>query len=313
MKKRNVLLPAVCKFGRNPLIVSGAVLTVLGGSITGAHAHGFVGDRFFPPTIATDDPFATDELLFPSVSYMKSSSAGGVPGVSTTDVGWEFDKEIFPKFALGVSGDWLLQKPDGAPSFNGFNDITLSAKYQLWQNDAHEAIFSIGTKWQIGGSGSDNVGADPENIFTPTLYFGKGFGDLPDSFAYARPLAITGTLGESLPDGREPDSLDWGFALEYSLPYLQTEVRDVGLHAPFRNMIPLVEFAFNTPENRSGGETTGTINPGVLYETRYFQIGAEANLPINSASGDHVGVTVSLEIFIDDILPKVFGHPLIGR
>ena len=29
---------------------------------TPAQAHGFEGDRFFPPTIQTDDPFATDEF-----------------------------------------------------------------------------------------------------------------------------------------------------------------------------------------------------------------------------------------------------------
>jgi hypothetical protein len=312
MKNKNYRNDSV-RSGINPLIVSGAVFAVLGSSASQVQAHGFVGDRFFPPTIATDDPFATDELSLPSVSYMKSSSAGGSPGVGTTDVGFEFDKEIFPKFALGISGDWLLQKPDGGLSMNGFDDLTLSAKYQLWQNEKHEALFSIGTKWEIGGSGSDNVGADSRGALTPTLYFGKGLGDLPDSLGYLRPFAVTGTLGENLPLGAAPDSLEWGFALEYSLPYLQSQVRDLGLREPFKNLIPVVEFTFNTPENRGGGETTGTINPGVFYEARYFQIGAEANLPINSASGDHVGVTVQLQIFLDDIFPKVFGHPLIGR
>ena len=64
---------AVLKTGRNPLIVSGAVMAAVGFGAATVHAHGFVGDRFFPPTIATDDPFATDELLLPSVSYFKSS------------------------------------------------------------------------------------------------------------------------------------------------------------------------------------------------------------------------------------------------
>ena len=135
------------------------------------------------------------------------------PPVGTTDVGFEFDKEIFPKFALGISGDYLNLKPDGEPSSSGFDDFTLSAKYQLWQNDAHEAIFSIGGEWEIGGSGSQQVGADSRSTFTPTIYFGKGFGDLPDALKYARPFAITGTLGEDLPTSAEPNSLEWGLAL----------------------------------------------------------------------------------------------------
>jgi hypothetical protein len=309
MKKNKKFDSTVLKTGRNPLIVPGAVLAAIGFGMATAHAHGFVGDRFFPPTIATDDPFATDELSLPSVSYSKSSDS---PAVGTTDVGFEFDKEIFPKFALGVSGDWLNQKPDGEPSSSGFDNFTLSAKYQLWQNNAHEAIFSVGGEWEIGGSGSKQVGADSRSTFSPTIYFGKGLGDLPDSLKYARPFAITGTLAEDLPDSADPNSLEWGFALEYSLPYLQSQVKDIGLPAPFKNMIPLVEFSFDTPENRDGGKTTGTINPGILYETKYFQIGAEAIIPVNSASGQDVGAVVQLQIFLDDIWPKWFGHPLIG-
>ena len=292
------------------MIVSGAVLAVISFSAANIQAHGFVGDRFFPPTIATDDPFATDELLLPSVSYFKGA---GSPATATTAGGFEFDKEIFPHFALGISGDYLHLKPDGEPSTSGFDDFSLSAKYQLWQNDAHEAIISVGAEWEIGGSGSRSVGADSTSTFTPTIYFGKGFGDLPDALKYARPFAITGTLGEDLPTSAEPNNLDWGLALEYSLPYLQSQVKDVGLPVPFKNMIPLVEFSFSSPENRGGGETTGTINPGILYESRYFQIGAEAIIPLNSATGHEVGAVVQLEIFIDDILPKVFGHPLIGH
>lgn len=312
MKEYKKNISIVFKTGRVLLAISGAVFAIAGLEVTDAHAHGFVGDRFFPPTIATDDPFATDELLLPSVSYFKSPAADGSPAVGTTDVGFEFDKEIFPKFALGVSGDWLNQKPDGEPSSSGFDNFTLSVKYQLWQNDKHEAIFSIGGAWEIGGSGSKQVGADSRSTFTPTIYFGKGLGDLPDALKYARPFAITGTLGEDLPVSADPNSLEWAFALEYSLPYLQSQVKDIGLPAPFKSMIPLVEFSFDSPQNRDGGKTTGTINPGILYETRYFQIGAEAIIPVNSATGSQVGAILQFQIFLDDIWPKWFGHPLVG-
>jgi hypothetical protein len=311
MKNKNDLAWSVLKTGCNPLIVSGAVLAVMGFSVADVQAHGFVGDRFFPPTIATDDPFATDELLLPSVSYLKSN---GSPPTGITDGGFEFDKEIFPHFALGISGDYLHVKPNGEPEANGFDDFTLSAKYQsIWQSDAHEAIISVGGLWAIGGSGSHSVDADPTSVFTPTLYFGKGFGDLPDALEYARPFAITGTIGEDLPTSAEANNLETGLALEYSLPYLEGQVKDIGRPAPFKNMIPLVEFNLTSPENRDGGEATGTIWPGVLYESKYFQLGAEAIIPVNNATGHNVGAVIQLEIFIDDIWPKVFGHPIIGQ
>ncbi len=138
-------------------------------------------------------------------------------------------------------------------------------------------------------------------------------GDLPVALKYARPFALTGTLAEDLPNSADSDSLEWGVALEYSLPYLSSQVKDLGLPAPLKNFIPLVEFSFDTPENRGGGVTTGTINPGVLYETKYFQIGAEAIIPVNHATGNAVGAVVQLQIFLDDIMPKIFGHPLIGK
>jgi hypothetical protein len=90
-------------------------------------------------------------------------------------------------------------------------------------------------------------------------------------------------------------------------------VKDVGLPKPLRNMIPLVEFAFETGENRADrGRTTGSINPGVLWESRYFQVGAEALIPINRDSERHVGVIIQVWIFLDDLAPGAFGHPIFG-
>src|SRR5580692_2634089 len=65
-----------------------------------ASAHGFEGDRFFPPTIQTDDQFATDELSLPTVSIFNNpAGSDGTPKTREIDISTEFDKEIFPKFA----------------------------------------------------------------------------------------------------------------------------------------------------------------------------------------------------------------------
>ena len=296
--------------GRGWLAVSSAVFTAISLGTASVQAHGFVGDRFFPATIQTDDPFAVDELAFPTVATFLNP---GNPAIRETDVGFEFSKEIFPRFALGVADNWVHLKQDGAPTVYGFDNLSLSAKYQLWENVPHEAIFSAGVEWNVGGTGAKKIGADSADVFTPTIYFGKGFGDLPDTLKYAKPFAITGVIGEELPTSADPNVLDWGFALEYSLPYLQSEVKDIGLPEPFKNMIPVLEFAFSTPENRGGGPTTGTINPGILYESDYFQLGAEAIIPANSDTGSQVGFVVTLQIYIDDIWPKLFGHPVFGK
>jgi len=291
------------------LAASGVAITTASLSTTTAKAHGYVGDRFFPPTIQTDDPFATDELALPTVSTMVNP---GSPATRETDVGASFSKEIFPNLALSFSETYVLLSPEGMPTIGGFDNLSLNVKYQLWENAPHEAIFSVGADWDVGGTGAKKIGADSANVFTPTIYYGKGFGDLPDALKYAKPFALTGTLGLECPTSADPNNLDWAFALEYSLPYLQSQVRDIGLPGPFKHMIPLVEFSFSAPFNRGGGPTTGTINPGILYENNYFQIGTEAIIPANSATGGRVGVVFQIQLYIDDIWPKSFGHPLFG-
>jgi hypothetical protein len=112
---------------------------------------------------------------------------------------------------------------------------------------------------------------------------------------------------------RHPDVLEWGFALEYSVIYLQSQVQDMHLRAPFDRLIPLVEFALETPLNRGArGQTTGTVNPGIIWAGRYCQFGVEAVVPINERTGNNVGVIAQLHFFIDDLFPHSLGRPLFG-
>ncbi|HEX5399203.1 MAG TPA: hypothetical protein VFY06_09160 [Verrucomicrobiae bacterium] len=310
MKSKTKKNFAVWNGGCGRLAASGAVLTAVGLGAVSAQAHGYAGARFFPPTITTDDPFVADELALPTISTFRNA---GEPATRETAAGFSFDKVIFPNFSLGIEENYIFQTPEGGSTQSGFDNLGVNAKYQLWVNAPHEAIFSAGAVWDLGGTGAKKIGADSANTFTPTIYFGKGFGDLPDALTYAKPFAVTGVIGEALPTSADPDSLEWGFALEYSLPYLQSQVKDIGLPAPFRNLIPLVEFSFSTPENRGGGPTMGTINPGILWEARYFQLGTEAIIPANSDTGNEVGAVFQIQFYIDDLLPKIFGHPIFKR
>jgi hypothetical protein len=287
---------------------------------TPARAHGFEGDRFFPPTIQTDDPFATDEFSVGVSSFNNPASPGdGTPKTREVDVSSELDKEIFPKFALGISGTYINLDPQGhqAPAQDGFDNIEVSAKYQLWENAPHEWILSLGCVADLGDTGSKALGVASFTTYTPTAYFGKGFGDLPNALKYLKPFALTGTVGVSIPgesanpDGSfNSDTLQWGFALEYSMPYLQQHVEDIGLPKPLSDLIPLVEFSMTSPLDRSGETTTGTINPGILWEQPDFQLGAEAVIPVNGHTGPNVGAVIQVQIYIDDLFPKIFGHPL---
>jgi hypothetical protein len=274
-----------------------------------ALAHGVVGPRFFPATITTDDPFAADELALPTVSVFRHREDGGQ--VTETGYDMEYSKTLLPGFALSFDGGYVHAKPDGGPSVSGFDNVELTPIVEVARSDAHEFIASAAFSWEIGGSGAHHI-ADSASSYTPKFLFGKGFGDLPDSVGLLRPFAVTGTVGYAIPGrGDDPHTLAWGGAIEYSLLYLQSNVRDVGLGPVLSHIAPLVEFAMQSPLDRNGGATTGTINPGLLWSGQYVQVGLEAAIPVNHATGGNIGVTAQLHFYIDDIFPHSLGAPLL--
>jgi hypothetical protein len=312
---------------RNAAIAYLSGMALLLGAAEQAFAHGFAGKRFFPATLATDDPFVADELSLPTVSQRKTAATADSPATLETDTSVDFTKRITPNLGLGFGASYLRLKPDEGETQKGFDNYAASIKYQFYKSDEHETILSVGADWDIGNSGSKNVGAESFSTVTPTVFFGKGFGDLSEGVKYLRPFAITGTAGIAVPtqtstttfddDGnatteQHPDVLNVGFAVQYSLLYLQSFVKDVGLGEPFNRMIPVVEFSLQKPLDRGGGPTTGTVNPGVIWAGRYMQFGIEAIIPVNGATGGKTGVLAQIHFFLDDIFPRSIGKPLIG-
>jgi hypothetical protein len=50
----------------------------------------------------------------------------------------------------------------------------------------------------------------------------------------------------------------------------------------------------------------------VIYVASTYQVGFEAIVPVNGASGNGIGVMGQLHIYLDDLFPKTLGQPLIG-
>ena len=276
-----------------------------------ASAHAVVGDRVFPATLTVDDPGVGDEFDT-QFGHIKSTDDNGNT-INVNTVSYEWDKLITKNLAFSVASNYVTQNaPDGG-SAKGWDNVTLGVKYMVYANAAHEFMASIGLESEIGGTGARSI-ANSYSTFTPTAYFGKGFGDLPASLGYLRPFAITGQIGPNLTTASSdngPNSLGWGVTLQYSIPYLQSQVKDLGLPQPFSNLIPVVEFPMSTcTAGACAGHTTGTINPGVLWLNRYGQFGIEAQIPANRASGNHVGVLLDAHLYFDDIFPNSLGKPL---
>ena len=153
-------------------------------------AHEIVGNRFFPATIGIDDPGVNDELSLPTVDNFKT---GDVPPVRQRDISAEFSKRITEDFAISFGSTYTFLGPidPTVAGADGFQNLETTFKYRVFKDPVHEFVMSVGLSIEWGGTGAANVGADPFHTYTPTLYFGKGLGDLPDTLSWIRPVAVT--------------------------------------------------------------------------------------------------------------------------
>ncbi len=349
--------------------LSSAVAPIMGMAVlftsSPAFAHCYVGPRFFPATLAVHDPCVNDELGFVGGSGLLAAhghggghahGGGHDHGTGTNiegDAGpprdygvmGEFQKRITQDFAVSVESGWSRLHPLGGPSVSGWHNFEASFQYQFLTAPEAEFVISAGLSAEWGKTGNQSVGAHRFTTLTPTVFFGKGFGDLPDTVKFLRPFAVTGQFGYSVPTWRRtvsvlaehvheehheeeehsslqfsfpverhPYALLWGGTIQYSLPYLNAQVIDLGLPHFINRLTPLVEARFAQPLHNtltSGQQIIGTVNPGVIWSSQYIQLAAEAVIPINRASGRSVGWILQLHFYLDDIFPTTIGRPII--
>jgi hypothetical protein len=291
--------------------------------ISDAFAHCIVGGRFFPATLTTDDPCVADEMSLPTVQLNSANPSG-----KENDLEGDFSKRITDNFGITVASTWTRVSPPAdagtaGPVAYGFQNLETTAQFQLLKDAPHELALLAGVIFEWGNSGAAGVGATPWSTITPTFYFGKGFGDLPDSAGFVRAFAVTGQAGYQIPTtsfdlvsgSPVPQNLVWGTSLQYSLPYLKSNVVDLGLPDFINHLIPIVEAQFSAPVANNFGNQfviTGTVNPGVIWVGSYYQVGVEAIVPINRSSGTGIGALAQLHFYLDDIFPSTLGQPLLG-
>jgi hypothetical protein len=278
-------------------------------------AHGVAGQRFFPTTFAVDDPFISDEFSVLYNSIKMNDEAGG-PRIQSSSLDVGYSKRIFPNFGIELDEGYQRFQAEGSGTVSGFDNLGVNVKYQFYTSAEHETILSFGVSDEIGNTGNRKV-SDPFSTISPAFYFGKGFGDLFESTSFLRPLAVTGVIGPNFPtqsttdDVKNPTTLTWAFTLQYSLMYLQSVVKDMGLGQPFNRMVAVVEFPMETCLNGDcKNQTTGTVNPGITWIGRFTELGIAAEIPMNPRSGAGIGVYVLFHLFIDDLFPQSIGRPI---
>ncbi len=225
-----------------------------------------IGRRLFSDQLVISEPFVEDELTLPSILHIRRPATDReAPRALATQFEGELKKRLTPNLEGSVSGGLTLLDRAGTSSLAGFDNLSLGLKYQFLRSPAREAVASVALDWEVGGTGRTATGAESFDTVSPAILFGKGFGDFPYVRAGFKPFALAGLLGASLPtrahtrtlNGNEstivphPDHLKWGVVIEYSLLYLQSHVRDLGLPTPLDRMVPLAELDPRVPGGRA--------------------------------------------------------------
>ncbi len=272
-------------------------------------AHGVIGKRFVPESLTVTDPFPSDEADLLAFSHFKDNES------LTNTYGFGISKRLSPNLSFDIDGAYDQVRPnEDTGNQHGFENIGLIVKYAFLRLPEHELLMTTALGWEIGGTGSKEIGREAHSAITPQFMFVYGLGDLPEAVKYLKPLAISGQVGISSTVGNRSteaadiaDTLSYGLVVEYSILYLQSFIKDVGIGWPFSRLVPITEFSFSQPLNGpNAGQTIATANPGVIWAGRYYELGVEAILPLNDRSGSHTGVRALIHLFLDDMFPNTY-------
>jgi hypothetical protein len=279
-----------------------------------APVHAFVatGDRVFPGTLILPQIAPTDEAYIQGATPF-SGVTPVPPSNRRTDAIGFFGKTLTEDLGIRFRDVYTRLDPPGRSSRYGWQTLTANAQYLAVLDGPHEFLFSVGVDRQFGGTGAGRVqrpGFSGVGATTPSIYFGKGLGDL--DIGYLRPLAIEGTFGYLIADkSPRPDVATAGFAIEYSIPYLESKVRALNLPDLIHGLTPITELFLTTPAGQNHGTANiALIAPGVTYAGEGWQFGVEAMIPVTRATGRGLGVTAQFHVWLDYFFPNSIGRPL---
>lgn len=276
-----------------------------------AFAHGVVGDYIFLEPIVTQDPTPANELDILQPSWVRSSDA------NTYGIGFSIEKILYedennmPRFSVGGGSNWSHVSPFAGASLEGFDDLTVFAKYAFYYSLEHEFLMSVGMQVQIP-TGNPSVQAQNHTSLGPIILWEKGMGDLPNRpvLEYLRPLAVQSDFGYVPAIGGHTSHHMFADAIvEYSLPYLSNNVRDIGLAWPLRNLFLFNEINYDQLIAGPSGQTFPTLlaTPGLAYVSYHYEVAVGTQFALNRASrpGTHAAVVGLVDIFYDSLLPTL--------
>jgi hypothetical protein len=114
----------------------------------------YVGDRFFPSTLATTVPTPAD---FYNPPYFVK-----LPNTATTreiDIPSTYSRLVTRDLAVFFTETFRILDVANKGRVSGFDNLVIGTQYQLCTDAAHQFVFTVGGTAAIGGTGSSPVAA----------------------------------------------------------------------------------------------------------------------------------------------------------
>jgi hypothetical protein len=85
-------------------------------------SHGLAGKRFFPTSLAIEDPAVSDELSL-TVGRITEPGEAGEPSTLESELSGEYSKRITPDLALSIGGEFRHLNPEQGETRKGFGNL----------------------------------------------------------------------------------------------------------------------------------------------------------------------------------------------
>jgi len=190
---------------------------------------------------------------------------------------WE-DIEVILGIPAWIAHNGAIQHPEGKekPPSDGWADETFLIKYRLLSANEENGNYIVTAFMGFSAPTGEHGNSSRHGVFTPTIAFGKGWGDFD----------IQGTAGISLPDGglqRLGMPVAWNTTFQYRL---------------FKILWPEFEVNYTWwPNGEREGQTQVFLTPGLVV----------GRIPIH----DRVGLTVGLGYQVAATYHPAYNHSVI--
>jgi len=115
---------------RGAALFAVSIMTFVAAALS-ASSHGFAGDRFFPATLTTDDPFAASEMSLPTISEFRQR---GEPPFNEFDISTDISLLLFQNIALTAGGGCNVQRAANQRTRTGFDNVELNLNSESGHN-----------------------------------------------------------------------------------------------------------------------------------------------------------------------------------